>query len=67
MRICDSCQGKKKLLALGNIMKTCTYCGGVGYTDDPSEHEFDCHDDKMDLPKPKKKPGRKPKETVLHV
>jgi hypothetical protein len=69
---CTSCNGKKKVLCLGNILKECPYCGGVGFTNDTCEAEMDGRvnyppNETMDLPKPRKKPGRKPKEVVLHV
>ncbi len=61
---CDPCQGKKKLLMLGNIMKECPYCHGVGYIEDVKKTSTD---EIMDLPKPKKK-HKKPKvEPILHV
>ena len=28
---CDCCHGKKTVVALGNIKKTCAKCAGVGY------------------------------------
>ena len=28
---CDSCCGKKTVVGLGNIKKTCAKCAGVGY------------------------------------
>jgi len=65
MMKCWACNGQKKLLSLGNIKKDCPACGGVGYLDDLTKRSEPAT---MDLPKPRKKPGRKPKaETVLHV
>lgn len=31
MTICVSCRGKKTILALGNIVKDCEQCHGIGY------------------------------------
>lgn len=29
---CNNCNGKKKVLGLGGIVKNCSECQGVGYT-----------------------------------
>ncbi len=29
---CEACLGRGKILGLGCLMKDCTLCGGVGYT-----------------------------------
>lgn len=31
---CDCCHGRKKLLQLGNIVKDCQNCNGLGYVED---------------------------------
>lgn len=68
MIICMTCRGQKKILSLGNIKKECPNCVGIGHVEE-RVHDFNKElAEVMDMPKPRKKPGRKPKpETVLHV
>ncbi len=30
---CPSCRGKKKILSLGNIIKDCVHCKGIGHVE----------------------------------
>lgn len=66
MRLCGACFGKKKVLCLGNLVKECPNCNGIGHVDEIDKNFIKDVEETMDLPKPKKK--RKPnKENVLHV
>jgi DnaJ-class molecular chaperone len=31
---CESCNGHKNILALGNILKVCVTCNGLGFVED---------------------------------
>lgn len=60
---CPDCKCKKKVVGLGNILKDCLLCKGVGWINKP----LAAHEETMDISKVKKKPARKSKETVMHV
>ena len=65
---CSICRGRKKILGLGSMMKECPSCKGAGWIE--IEVKTCCGEpieETMDIPKVKKKPGRKPKDTVMHV
>jgi hypothetical protein len=55
---CDCCQGRKQIKGLGNMEKDCPACRGIGWIDGKDK---DLEQDLMEVMKPKKKPGRKPK------
>ncbi len=51
---CDSCHGKKTVIGLGNIVKDCPACKGVGYVNfEPAkvDRESKPHDGPIDLKK----------------
>lgn len=65
---CEGCQGRKKIKALGNIEKDCPNCRGIGWLDNGDKSLEKELSERMDIAKPKKKPGRKPKqEPVIHA
>lgn len=62
MKTCTSCKGKKKVMGLGFISKTCEHCAGTGI------EEVQAKDDGVIFPFPaetmsKRRPGR-PKKIV---
>ena len=67
---CYSCRGSKKLLSLGNIVKDCPTCSGVGYlkSDDSQPLQpvkpFNPTQHSDTIIKIKQKPGRKPRAIV---
>jgi hypothetical protein len=68
MRIsqCLACLGTKRIVALGNIQKSCHYCHGIGYLEEPEKDLKVTLGDIMDIAK--RKPKQKKKvvnETIL--
>lgn len=64
---CDSCNGRKRVLGMGGMEKTCQPCKGVGWIKDEAEHEIHTEGLKTPTGNPviaKRKPGRKPKIQV---
>ncbi len=65
---CDCCQGLKRIKGLGGIEKDCPGCRGIGWIDNGDKSLEKELSERMDIAKPKKKPGRKPKqEPVIHA
>lgn len=58
---CETCKGIKKLLSMGNMVKDCYNCDGVGWVEQDDPILAKELQERMDLPKPRKKPGRKKK------
>lgn len=62
---CECCQGKKKIIGLGNIEKICPLCSGIGWIAKPKEitkEEIEV----LSLSKEPKKRGRKKKGGILN-
>jgi hypothetical protein len=56
---CLSCLGRKTIVALGNMQKTCPHCLGVGYLEQPDKVAQETMD------KPKRTRKKKIVEPVL--
>lgn len=67
MRIaqCLACRGTKKIVALGNMQKSCHYCNGIGYLEEPDKELKVTLGDVMDVIKRKPRKKKIVNETIL--
>lgn len=61
---CDSCNGRKQIVALGNLIKDCPYCRAIGWIEEPDS--LLAAEVKQAMTEPKKKSAKKTKEEVIH-
>lgn len=69
MQRCDTCNGRKRTLGMGGIIKECKPCNGIGWIklDAPKAVTMEKATEKLEQIVPiKKKSGKKSKNAQIH-